>query len=1272
MIALLVALTSAPSAFAPAFAGEEGGELWLIRAARESRDDLARLLAAGFPVVYETRDALLIEGDPAELQRLREAGFAARLIDTRAGDSDYVAAGIRPDSDTGALTEIGAIVHEEANWLLVRLPRGAALSALAGARLFLTRLAHEPLEPPQSRRPRGRARAEQAGSNAGSDLLDEGGADPLVQKIVDSVLPADIDQLWQDLTTNSPSGTRFSTSQGCRDAASYCAEHYGALGLPHEYQDWSASHAPNVIATQLGALYPDDVYIIEGHLDDLPSTGAAPGADDNASGSVTVLEAAKVLACYGLKSTVKYLNVTGEEQGLLGSDAYADDAFLRGENVLGVINMDMNGWEGDGLPGPENLDINYNGPSEWLGLKFAECAEKYGTGLAVDAFYCPSLTASDHYPFWQKGWSAICGITDNEGYCGHGGNYPYYHQSTDTIENCGDPSFFYAAVKASAATLAELAEPFKITFDRSHYGCEASVRLLVADRDVNSSPELIESVEIEVWSDSELDPEIVTLVERSPDSMVFEATLQTTPSPAVAGDGVLSVGEGDLLGGRYVDLLDCDGAPDVVYTATAVVDCQQPLISMVGTENVTDSAATIVWTTDEAASSLAHWGDTSPPNQTEQSPGLTSSHAVPLMGLQPCTTYYFSVESADIAGNVAVDNNGGASHRFETYGDFGAGLQPCRAGRTSFDAATYACSGLASVSVTDVDLNRDPLVTETAELELTSTTETDPLVVVVTETGPDTASFGGSVSLAPGAAAADHLLQVGHGDVLTVTYRDRDDGTGAAAISYDTSVADCAGPQIRDLRVTGLTDQRMTVSFDTDEPGTTTIEWGDTPALGQSISDPALTTSHVVVVNSLTMCQRVYLRVSSSDARGNVAVLDLAGEPFATHTWNIPGLYWRETFEGDVSGWTLEGEWQVDTPQGLGGAYGGADPSSAYNNLRALGSDLTGIGDYPGDYEHSSLERATSPSMDASAWTSTKLLLYRQLNVREDDVAGIAVMTRNKENLVYDNGGLAVSGGDYGLFEHDVSGIVDGKPAVSVRLFIDSDGQDPFLDDGVSSGWNVDDVILKDGTQPDYAACGGCVTAPAFGGAARAADDDACNAGGVTVSWDAAASWGSGGAGSYSVYRATSPGFTPSPETLVASGVVSTSWTDSSPPPDVPLHYIVRAENDETCGAGPANGGLVDGNAVAVAATETSSRPLPQEIGRADVALVGGAHVRLEWSPADGAERYRVVRSPAPDSGFVTLAETAASVYEDLSQGANSNTWFYLVRGVNACGEAGP
>jgi hypothetical protein len=536
----------------------------LIRAERLGSEDLERLLREGIPVIHESTQSLLVEGDHQDLAWLREHGYRAAELDENPWAWDYLQIGLRPDTRLDLLREHGRVVYEEANWILLRVPRDHRDAELYRAGGFVAVLPHEPLDLPLS--PAGLPGAS-PDAQTGTD-----GPDPLIQKIVDGVDTARIDTYWSDLVENPPSGTRFSTSSGCEDAAEYCRSEMLSAGVDAEFQSYSGNHAPNVVGERTGALTPEQVYIVIGHLDDMPMWGPAPGANDNASGSVTVLEAARSMSCYAFESTVKYITCTGEELGLLGSDAYAADAKARGEDIRGVLNFDMNGWEGNGLPSQENLDLSYNAASEDLALLFEQAAADYQTGLEVNAFPCPDMTASDHYSFWKRGYDAVCGITDNEGYCGHEGHYPYYHTSSDTIANCGDPAFFYSTVRAAVATLAELAEPFRITFAEDSTVVGEPIGLLVGDRDLDLDPSAVESMEVEVWSDTEPNPELVPLTEREQSAMIFEGEVPTTGDPPVEGDGVVSVVEGDTLSARYVDALDCDGSSDVAYTDEAGVE----------------------------------------------------------------------------------------------------------------------------------------------------------------------------------------------------------------------------------------------------------------------------------------------------------------------------------------------------------------------------------------------------------------------------------------------------------------------------------------------------------------------------------------------------------------------------------------------------------------------------------------------------------------------------------------------------------------------------
>lgn len=801
-------------------------------------------------------------------------------------------------------------------------------------------------------------------------------------------------------------------------------------------------------------------------------------------------------------------------------------------------------------------------------------------------------------------------------------------------------------------------QPFagKVRFDQETYGCSNLVTLNVTDANVGAG-----SVDVEVWSDSEPTPELVVLTETVPGSGKFTGTIETTSGAAQNGDGLLAIENGDLMTAEYVDADDGIGGTNQVRQDTATGDCVFPQISNVHEENVTGSAASIRWATDEISDTVLVWGETIPPDTTETGASRTTDHRVDLSGLQECTVYYYEARSTDPAGNTAVDDRNGAYHYFETLGDFGEGLQPCHAGQVDVNGATYSCSDTVTFSVTDIDLNPNPETVDTATLLVTSSTETEPEAVLVTETGANTSRFTGSIGTASGpAVAGDGVLQTAHGDLITVTYRDADDGTGAAATNFDVATADCSGSGISNLRVDTITDQRATIRWDSDEPTDTVVEWGPTPALGETTSSSTLTTGHAVTLNQFTDCQEAFFRIRGTDAYGNTTVIDNHGEPLRFALGEIPGLYYRATFEDGAPDWTLEGEWEAGSPQGLGG-----DPGAAYNNQAVLGEDLTGQGGNAGGYEPSTDESAFTPVLDASTWTNTELIFYRRLRVDDTDEASLWVFAGPGYPL-YRNDGSTVNESSFSLQRQDVSGVVDGRPQAQFEFRMNSDAATE------AGGWTLDDFILKDATTPDYGACVDCGVAPSFTGATSAIDNDACGATGTTVSWDRAVSWGSGSGGTYNVYRGTTPDFPADASHRIATGLDALSYDDSAAPSDTTLYYLVEAESSESCGTGPANGGVVDGNAIRVSVSETTSRPTPDPVAGVRIALVGYAHVRLSWDAAAGATEYVVYRSPQPDEGFTSQGQTAETAWEDQSEGGTSDSYFYLVRGMNPCGTEGP
>jgi hypothetical protein len=117
---------------------------------------------------------------------------------------------------------------------------------------------------------------------------------------------------------------------------------------------------------------------------------------------------------------------------------------------------------------------------------------------------------------------------------------------------------------------------------------------------------------------------------------------------------------------------------------------------------------------------------------------------------------------------------------------------------------------------------------------------------------------------------------------------------------------------------------------------------------------------------------------------------------------------------------------------------------------------------------------------------------------------------------------------------------------------------------------------------------------------------------------------------------------------------------------------MVRAENDEACGGGPANGGATDTNSVYVPVTQYTGQSTPGVVTLGAM-LVNHAHVRLSWAVPPATASFRVYRSNVPQAaGFAPQTDTAQPAWEDLGQGSDTTSRYYLVRGVNACGTEGP
>ena len=116
----------------------------------------------------------------------------------------------------------------------------------------------------------------------------------------------------------------------------------GSSRVPHD------AWVVNVVAIQKGTKYPNRYTIMSGDIDSRASntmnfTIDAPGANDNASGMAGTIEAARVLSNYKFESSIIYVGLSGEEQGLFGGAGLAKYAKDNGWDIIGILNNDMIG-----------------------------------------------------------------------------------------------------------------------------------------------------------------------------------------------------------------------------------------------------------------------------------------------------------------------------------------------------------------------------------------------------------------------------------------------------------------------------------------------------------------------------------------------------------------------------------------------------------------------------------------------------------------------------------------------------------------------------------------------------------------------------------------------------------------------------------------------------------------------------------------------------------------------------------------------------------------
>ncbi len=265
----------------------------------------------------------------------------------------------------------------------------------------------------------------------------------LVNKVNLDTLSLKVNEFSGEFPTvvNGNTVTILNRQQNNNDvAAEYIKQEFMQLNNLMINDQVYSTNGRNIIATQIGKTNPNNIYIICAHYDSV----ANYCADDNASGTIAVLEIARILSTQCVDNTIVYALWDQEEIGLVGSNFYAQQAAANGDYILGVLNIDMMGYDGND---DNDFDIDVRNIANSVAMKDDIISvlndPTYGFSLNVNVVN-PGTTASDHARFWNQGYSAVLlgeswETNDRTPFYHSSGdrfstfNLPYYHELTKLI-----------------------------------------------------------------------------------------------------------------------------------------------------------------------------------------------------------------------------------------------------------------------------------------------------------------------------------------------------------------------------------------------------------------------------------------------------------------------------------------------------------------------------------------------------------------------------------------------------------------------------------------------------------------------------------------------------------------------------------------------------------------------------------------------------------------------------------------------------------------------
>ncbi|MBC7834099.1 MAG: S8 family serine peptidase [Phycisphaerales bacterium] len=237
------------------------------------------------------------------------------------------------------------------------------------------------------------------------------------------------------------------------------------------------------------------------------------------------------------------------------------------------------------------------------------------------------------------------------------------------------------------------------------------------------------------------------------------------------------------------------------------------------------------------------------------------------------------------------------------------------AGVAALGGTRFSCASQAALRVVDCGLNTSDEIVDTVAVVASSTSDPVGEIVILTETAAEAATFIGSIQLS--AIDAPGTVRVAHGDTLTLTYIDADNGQGGTNLSIiATAPIDCEAPSISNVLFSAIGPRDAIVSFTTNEPARATVRFGESCQNPSEVSDTSnLGTTHTIELTGLTDNLQYFVAIEAADAAGNAVIDNNGGSCYTFTTPEIPNFF-TEQFTGGTDANDLDNRSITYTPDG--------------------------------------------------------------------------------------------------------------------------------------------------------------------------------------------------------------------------------------------------------------------------------------------------------------------------------------------------------------------